>query len=171
VLDCEGASSQEESSPKSTAQVNATSLEQFDEFLTQSVIPGADADTIAKIQGYLDLARQFRQSTSHSTSHTAANETVLSSVPSLVSDGLSQMACSQSSQDSWIEMPSMEPSRAFRKETAGPAQQAQPTLDPLDMWNPNCLTKEEEELSKILFNDLGSQYDENDWQQFLHAGG
>lgn len=171
VLDCEGASSQEESSPKSTAQVNATSLEQFDEFLTQSVIPGADADTIAKIQGYLDLARQFRQSTSHSTSHTAANETVLSSVPSLVSDGLSQMACSQSSQDSWMEMPSMESSRAFRKETAGPAQQAQPTLDPLDMWNPNCLTKEEEELSKILFNDLGSQYDENDWQQFLHAGG
>jgi serine/threonine protein kinase len=162
----ETAASPEESLPTVASQPSTTSLEDFDNYLTQSVMPGADAETMAKIQGYLDLAKQFRQVNSGSASQTA-NETVLSSVPSLMSDGFSYMTHSQLSEDSLMEMPAMDFSSSLGQDLGNAMKTSGPALNLLDAWSPSCLTKEEEELSRMLFCDPGSQHAEDDWLQSI----
>jgi hypothetical protein len=166
----EPSASQAEDSPKSSfspadSSVTTSSLNEFEEYLTQSIIPNANDETMSKIQGYLDLVKQFRQS-SGQVGVCSTNETILSSAPSLVSDSYSQMAYSQRSNDTLNELPTFVSPEALSSSMAGPMM----GCGSMPSWEPKQLTMEEEEMSRILFSDFGNQDPSLDWQQGFASG-
>jgi serine/threonine protein kinase len=165
--DHEPSTSQTGESPKSSSSpadssVTTSSLNEFEEYLTQSIIPNANDETMSKIQGYLDLVKQFRQS-SGQVGACPTNETILSSAPSLVSDSYSQMAYSQRSNDTLNEIPTFVSPETLNPSMAGPGLGATIGCGSMPLWEPKQLTTEEEEMSRILFSDFGNQDSSFGW--------
>ena len=177
------------SSPETTSHVDL-SIFRFEDYLRNTLLPGANDELASKIRGYFDLAEMYQRQESCSDNSGPSSHhqqpppahvytSTFSSLPSLVpddnryattcSDLYSTVATTGFSDMLPPSLESVSSKRvglgggggAGRDLGRGKGGRTGPEFNFMQGWDLGMLTAEDEDFTRILFQDLDEQRDEN----------